>query len=293
MADNNTSLINLGDLSKPATVLIEKISEAIGGVFKPYQIRRVAEAEAQAKKIEAVAEIKIKDLQQRALRRFLAEETIKQNNMENIIRKALPYLKADAKPQNIENDWITNFFDKSKLISDEQMQVLWAKILSGEGNTPGIFSKRTINLMASLDKTDALLFEKICNFVWQIGGPIPLIYDSQGEIYTKNGVNFSTLKHLDSIGLISFEGLAGYKNLGLGKTVTVSYQGQNVTIEFPKEKENEIDIGLTLFTNTGRELSTICEVKRVEGLAEYVVKRWKGQGITEHNPKQDIEVSVQ
>jgi hypothetical protein len=40
---NGGSLINLGEISKPATVLIEKIADAIGGVFKPYQIRRVAQ----------------------------------------------------------------------------------------------------------------------------------------------------------------------------------------------------------------------------------------------------------
>ena len=52
MSDNfESSLINLGELSKPATVLIEKISEAVGGTFKPYQIVRVAKAEAQADRI--------------------------------------------------------------------------------------------------------------------------------------------------------------------------------------------------------------------------------------------------
>jgi hypothetical protein len=40
----NSSLINLGDLAKPASVLIEKISDAIGGGFKPWQTRRVAKA---------------------------------------------------------------------------------------------------------------------------------------------------------------------------------------------------------------------------------------------------------
>ncbi len=43
VADN--SIINLGELSKPATVLIEKISDAVGGIFKPYQIIRAAKAE--------------------------------------------------------------------------------------------------------------------------------------------------------------------------------------------------------------------------------------------------------
>ena len=54
MSDSN-SIINLGGLSKPATVLIEKISDAVGGVFKPYQIKRIAKAEASL--IEAETQI--------------------------------------------------------------------------------------------------------------------------------------------------------------------------------------------------------------------------------------------
>ena len=40
MNDENP-IAKLGDLTKSATVLIEKISDAVGGVFKPYQIVRV------------------------------------------------------------------------------------------------------------------------------------------------------------------------------------------------------------------------------------------------------------
>lgn len=55
MAEAN-ALVSLGDLSKPAVVLIEKISDAIGGLFRPYQIRHVAEAEAAAEKTKAIAQ---------------------------------------------------------------------------------------------------------------------------------------------------------------------------------------------------------------------------------------------
>jgi hypothetical protein len=48
--DDMNSLVNLGDLTKPATVLVEKISDAICGAFLPYQIKRVAKAEAEAEK---------------------------------------------------------------------------------------------------------------------------------------------------------------------------------------------------------------------------------------------------
>ncbi len=51
-------IINIGELSKPATILIEKVSDAVGGLLKPWQIRRVAKAEADAEKIKALAEIR-------------------------------------------------------------------------------------------------------------------------------------------------------------------------------------------------------------------------------------------
>jgi c-di-GMP-binding flagellar brake protein YcgR len=70
----SNSIINLGDLSKPVNTLIEKISDAIGGIFKPHQIRRIAEAEAEADKIMAVSQIEITELQNRALQRFFFEE---------------------------------------------------------------------------------------------------------------------------------------------------------------------------------------------------------------------------
>ena len=47
------SLINPGGLTKPVTVLIEKISNAVGTLWEPKQIRRVAQAEADAAMILA------------------------------------------------------------------------------------------------------------------------------------------------------------------------------------------------------------------------------------------------
>lgn len=159
--NNSNSLINIGELSKPAVVLIEKISDAIGGCFKPYQIRRIAQAEAEAEKIKEITKIEITELQKRALSRFILEEAKKQNNIENITRKAINNVSEDAHPQEIEDDWITNFFDKSRLISDEEMQKLWAKLLAGEANSPGKYSKRTINIMSSLERSDAQLFKSL------------------------------------------------------------------------------------------------------------------------------------
>src|ERR1043166_6661751 len=94
------------ELAKPAAVLIEKISDAPGGIAKPWQIVRVARAEAVARRIEAEAEIEVSELQQRALRRFLSEEARKQSNIEAITEKALPQLESGSDPRKMDDDWI-------------------------------------------------------------------------------------------------------------------------------------------------------------------------------------------
>lgn len=270
---------DLTGLSKPATALIDKISEAVGGVFKPWQIRRVAEAEAEADKIKAVSRIKITELQQRALHRFFYEEAKKQSNIEKITAQSLPQLDKQAKPENIEEDWITNFFDKCRLISDEKMQSLWSRILAGEANAPGKFSRRTVSFMATLDKQDAVLFTKLCGFNWILGDIQPLIYDLKEKLYTNNSINFDVLKHLDAIGLISFEALAGYKKIGLPQKFKAMYQNTPFILEFSKEKENELNIGKALLTSIGRELVTICESSKIAGFDKYIVEQWTKIGI--------------
>src|ERR1051325_1274205 len=162
------SQIQISDLTKPATVLIEKISDAIGGIFKPYQMVRVAKAEVAAEQIRAESQIQITDLHRRAMHRFLEEEAGKQSNIEEITNKALPLLKETSSPQDVEDDWITNFFDKCRIISDGEMQKLWSRVLASEANNPGAFAKRTVNLLADLDKSDAELFTRLCGFVWTV-----------------------------------------------------------------------------------------------------------------------------
>jgi len=225
MGDGN-SLINLGDISKPAVVLIEKISDAIGVYFEPNRIRRMARAEADANKIKALSQIEITELQERALQRWIFEEGKQQKNIEAIAAKALPHLDEKARPDRVEDDWIANFFDKCRLISDEQMQELWAKLLAGEANSPRSYSKRTINLLSSLDKADALLFNTLCSFGWFLGGIFPLIYDEKHPIYKDYRIDFGALEHLDDAGLISFNFTPGYLRLELPKYIRVFYYGR-------------------------------------------------------------------
>jgi len=273
------SIVNLGDLTKPATVLIEKISEAIGGIFRPSQIRRIADAEAQAEKIKAISQIEITDLQRRAMYRFFSEEAKKQQNIESITAKALPELTEAATPEKLEDDWITNFFDKCRLISDEEMQTLWSKVLAGEASAPGHYSKRTINLLSSLDKSDAEMFRRLCSFGWYFGNIVPLVFDVGDQIYTQAGVDFDALKHLNEIGLISLESIGRFARTKLPQKIVVTYCGQGVAITFSEPQDNQLNIGSVLLSKAGQELASICGSVPVPGFLDYTIDKWKSEGL--------------
>jgi hypothetical protein len=271
----SNSIISLGELSKPADTLIKKVSKAVGGIFEPYQIKRIAKAEAEAMVIKAQGEIQITDLHRRAMHRFVEEEAQRQKNIEDITAKALPQLSAGAKPDAVADDWITNFFDKSRIVSDAQMQDLWSRVLAGEANAPGSFSKRTVNFLSDLDKVDAKIFSDLCGFVWVIGPYFPLVFDAHAEIYNRNGVTFDSLTHLDNIGLIKFDNLAGFARRGLPKKFPAYYYGRPLLLEMPEDTENQIEVGKALMTQTGSELAPICGSKPVAGFWEYVCDTWK------------------
>jgi Protein of unknown function (DUF2806) len=210
--------------------------------------------------------------------RLVESEGIKQRNIEQIIAKANSELKEDAKPREIENDWLVNLLDKCNSISDPEMQTLWAKILASEANQKGSFSKRTVNSIASLDKNDAEMFTKLCGFCWSIGSLTPLIFNHMSSFYKDNGLSFAFLSHLDSIGLISFSALSGFSRTFENRVFSVNYFGTFVNLQIPEPNTSSIDFGKVRFTKIGQELSAICVATPIAGFVDEVIGDWKSKG---------------
>lgn len=290
MAEN--AIVDLGKLSKPINTLVEKIASGAGILYEPTRIKRKALAEAEAKKTQVLADIEVQDIQRRALERFIREETIKQENIEKIVEKSFDKIDETAKPENIEDDWIANFFDKSKLISDDNMQELWAKILAGESNKPGTYSKRTIEFMSNLDKKDAELFTNLCKFVWDFGVLQPLIFAYNDDIYSKYGINFGTLMHLQEIGLVSLSIPNGFARKGFGKHIKIFYYSRELQIEFNKDKDNEISAGDVQLTNIGKELALITNSNKLDEFYDYVIEKYYKDELKLSEPLPIIQKTV-
>jgi hypothetical protein len=289
MSEQN-SLMNIGDLAKPATTLIEKIADATGAYFLPWQIKRVAKAEAEAKKITALTKREIaeaNEIQQRTLAWAIGEQTKFQENRERILLGAIPELKEDAKPEEIDNDWLSNFFDKCKLVSNEEMQSLWSKILAGESNKAGSFSKRTVEMVSSFDKSDAEMFTKLCSFGVNFPFFLPLIYlksqlmgstPPKSDIYKKNGINISALFHLESIGLVTLNHLLGFPFGTKTNKLKATYYKTQINLELNPSWPNELKVGNVRLTRSGHELAKICNSNEVNGFLDFLFIEWEKLG---------------
>ncbi|MCE2494897.1 MAG: DUF2806 domain-containing protein [Alphaproteobacteria bacterium] len=274
-----SSLVNVGELAKPVTTLIDRVSDGVGGLFRPWQIRRVARAESDATLIRAEVELQITDQHRSAFLRFLEEEAAKQSIMENIVLKAIPHVDPDnAQPEDISDDFIRNFFDKCRTVSDEHMQELWGCILAGEANNPGSFSRKTVNLVADLGKREAEMFVNLCRFVWEIGGNrIPVFVNKEHEVYKQYDIDLLLLQQL---GLVTIGGAFFALELGpLPKNVIASYHDTGLNLTLAKGADNRMQVGQVRLTAAGLELSSLCESAEAPGFLEYVYDMWASQSL--------------
>ena len=144
-------------------------------------------------------------------------------NLANTLSKALPMLDEGADPSLVSDDWIANWRDKARVVSDEDMILLWAQLLVSEANSPGSKSRKAVNVLADLEPEDAKLFRALCNFrlselrnlpITFPGAPPPprsrfntapnppllVVVDPRNELYSAKGVDFASLGPFRKLG---------------------------------------------------------------------------------------------
>lgn len=158
-------------LSQPLCKLIDVFQNGCSWVLKPSQIKRIASTTSLTKSIESNDEFK-SQLKQALLESTVnAARSIREKRQFNNI--ASIYANATQELQMIENidktpvdpDWAARFFNYAKYISNEEVQIVWAKILAGEIIKPGSFFKRTLSILRNIEAFEAKWFADICQFV--------------------------------------------------------------------------------------------------------------------------------
>ena len=268
---------------------VNAVKDAVGWYMAPRQAIRMAKAEAQAELIQAksrlgIADVEVNGLIQRAEFRSAVEQIIQQANLEGIVAKAILYLRDNASPQDMNRDWILNVLDKCRNVSDEDTQEWWAKILAGEANAKGAYSRKTVNLMADLDAQMAKVFATYCRFLGMIGShAVPLVlqdhHNDLSAIYQDEGITYNALRDLADLGLISTgfnpPAIFVHQRLeGVPNPTTFTYGEHSAELACPT---GTITTGITTLTSVGRQLAALClPAEPVNGFFEFVCDEWDG-----------------
>ena len=191
---------------KAVAKLIDVVSKGIGTLYKPKALRN--EADAEAYKIETLAKAESRkaliendaqlEIVERTKARLVHQELNRQENIENIVEKAIPHLADEPSEEDVDADWRTRFFQKAQDVSHEDLQDMWARILASEISKPGQVSFRTLEIISNISRPEAELFAKACSLatactkIWKLGG----------SAFDDYGINYSDLLRLREAGLI-------------------------------------------------------------------------------------------
>lgn len=151
-------------------------------------------------------------------------------------------------------------------------------VVSKVAHSEKIHLQDDLSEQSDLSAEDGLIFKALCQFIWVQGDLLPLIFDVENEIYTKQGITRSTLKRLEEIGLTVFEN-DGFIKRGYGKHTRLFYEGKPTKIGFQRDAGNSLDLGHVLLTERGKKLALNFKTQRNQQFYEYVIARWFQQGL--------------
>lgn len=270
-------IVDLGKLSEPLTKLVDVVGKGIGTLYSPWGTVRQAKADAKAKIIIAKSENDIADLNLRAKSRFEYQESVKQHNLEQITVHAAKALPQQVSDKDVDKGWIFQFFDYAQQVCDEDMQVLWGKILAGETSQPGSFSKRTLNFLKTIDKEEAEQFTEYCRFLFFLddGWPFVVLNDACKKQMSDSFNNLDMTSHFESIGLIN-PTVFVIKPLNIiGKTIHYFKQSYMFCGKVKQSKLIGLSTPKRNLSQIGYQLSLIAGGSPIEGFVKIISEGMK------------------
>ena len=265
------------------------------GFLERKNAEKQAESEERIKFMRAVNAELIEQIKtdpeftQRASNTFAHRILRDQLNLEKVFRSAMDLLKkkkydnsanqqADSEAgKTISEDWFNIYEKEASQKSSEDMQLRFAKVLTGEIEKPGSHSIKAIKALGDMDQSIADLFQKLCSACIVLGVlsekiivdvRVPAVDGNPGQnSLSKYGLSFDQLNVLNEYSLI----ISDY-NSYFNYQVSIADQNNNVPLPFyyqgrywglkpsPERAEsNEFRVNGVRLSNVGKELFHIVE----------------------------------
>lgn len=170
MSDTKMSLINLDGASEVVIKFLDMIQDAIGWMVAPHGERKDFNEALEIYK-KSIEEDEKLDGKIKAAKISSARKELKQYiNQSKIIANAIEDLDQNAKLE-VEDDWLSYFFDYAQNISDESVQKIWARILAEHCNGDTSIKRMLIHTLSLLDAESAKAFGNLCRVTMHCPNP--------------------------------------------------------------------------------------------------------------------------
>lgn len=203
-------------------------------------------------------------------------------NQLDILHIAYDNWDEDVNVNNLSEDWLLDFFDKSSKITEKSTQLVWGKLLSCAAADRNIGSKTLLNSLFLMGTDEIKDFLNICqNTISEMGvGYVsdritahPIIFFSKNvETYNKNKISLLRLHKLQTLGLVELDLKDEY--IFSKNSVTLIYSNKKIVVESNKK----IKIGNVRFTYEGFLLYQMSEKIYNKNVLYYIIEIWERRG---------------
>ena len=168
------------------------------------------ETEYTPEDLDAIKAIKTKYLQSLGNANVSPQALIELERRMNLDQIAFTALEEAANDRDhnideepIDPDWFVQWRNRARDVSNEEMQLLWARVLNGQAKEGGSFSIHAMDFLSRMSRKDAELIELLGRFV--IGNSVVYSKAIDGGIplLQKHGLTFARLLYLAEIGILS------------------------------------------------------------------------------------------
>jgi uncharacterized repeat protein (TIGR03899 family) len=218
-------------------------------------------------------------LEERTKQRVFYQDAKRQQNIEDITAFAAEELanETPVTAEPVEENWANKFFRLAEDISGEEIKALWGRILAGEIKRPGTYSLRTLELLKTLSKTEAELFQRLQKLAIKFEDHSFILCPKDTELtdkYKTKGLRIYEILSLQELGLLnSTETVYTIAELG---DIILQLPGVALKLFFP------IPLGTTpnmfKFTEVGYQLLNLGKPESDISYIKFVASRFVKAG---------------
>jgi len=276
------------------------VERGFTGALKPWQVRRVGQAETDVHAYHTIAiaqaekyadEIRAGKLELRGntlvglpnatdgdalptgtveqrFARFTMETQAlsNANNLSSVLAIASQQASertSEPSPDPVDGDWYLRWQRLAQEASNADLREIWARILVSEVEKPSAFSHRTLIVLSQLSREEVLLIQRLAPFIG-VGSPGWVFKDA--SLLAQHGLKYTQLLALEAMGVLqNVTGFGGVQQTyGPGQPPNrlnvISYRDFALLLNWPEGNDEIVRFDIFPVTQAGVELRRLTDV---------------------------------